>query len=77
MEIKDDYSFEDLYNKCWGEAKDLLKCIYDNNREEIFMDYLEDVYRLSTPCLVDVNDFLWYNKDEILSELGLNNDEED
>lgn len=75
MEIRDDYSFDDLYDKCWGEAKDLLKCIYDNGAEETFMFYLEDLYRLSTPLLVDVTDYLWYNKDKILSDLGLNDED--
>ena len=75
MEIRDDYSFDDLYDKCWGGAKDLLKCIYDNDSEEEFMFYLEDLYRLSTPLLVDVNDFLWHNKDKVLSDLGLNDED--
>ena len=54
MEIKDDYDFRDLKNKCWSGAKDTLDMISDNGYEDELMSHLEDVFsylRLVTSCI--------------------------
>ena len=71
MEIKEDYDFRDLKNKCWSGAKDTLDMISDNDYEDELMSHLEDVFYGDIPTLTEVNDYLWYEEDAIKEALGI------
>lgn len=71
MEIKDDFSFNDLMNKCWSGAKDTLDMIEDKGYEDELMSHLEDVFYGDIPTMTEVNDYLWFEEDAIKEALGI------
>lgn len=71
--IKEIDSFNDLMENSWSGAKDTLQDIENANLEEEFMENLENVYFLGeTPTETELNDFIWFERDTIYSDLGLN-----
>ena len=71
------WTFDDLYNLCWGQARKILQEISDADREEELMNYLSSVYEDYAPTLTDINDYLSYDWDEIYAEIGMEEDEDD
>lgn len=71
MEIKEDYDFRDLKNKCWSGATSTLDMIEDNGYEDELMSLLEDVFYNDIPTLTEVNDYLWFEEDAIKEALGI------
>ena len=71
--IKEINDFNDLMENSWSGAKDTLQDIENANLEEEFMENLENVYFLGeTPTETELNDFIWFERDTIYSDLGLN-----
>lgn len=78
MKVINDYSFFELTNICWGGAKDTLKTIEEYEKEDEFMDYLENrAFFGVTPTLTQLNDFLWFDDEIIFADLGINTEEEE
>lgn len=77
MEIKNDYSFEDLRDNCWSGAIDTLDKVEEEGKEEELMDLLEEVFSGDIPTLTEVNDYLWFEDDEIFERLEIKEDEEE
>ena len=74
--------FSWLLNNCWSGAIDTLNTIMEYNKEDEFMDYLEEMFFESSyeiPTMTELNDFLWFDDQTIFEDLGINedNDEED
>ena len=66
MEVKIDYSFEDLKENCWEGAISTLEWIEEKGFEYTFMDYLQTaVFCDNIPTLTELNDFLWFEEDYI------------
>ena len=61
LEVKQEMSFEDLKNNCWSGAVDTLEAIEKAGLEDVFMDYLEQVFCEETPTITEVNDILWFD----------------
>ena len=75
--IKEIDSFNDLMENSWSGAIDTLQDITNANLEEEFMENLENIYFLGeTPTDTELNDFIWFERDTIYSDLGLNNNGE-
>ena len=75
--IKEIDSFNDLMKNSWSGAIDTLQDIVNANLEEEFMENLENMYFLGeTPTDTELNDFIWFERDTIYSDLGLNNNGE-
>lgn len=71
--IKEINDFYDLMENSWSGAIDTLRDIENANLEEEFMENLENVYFLGeTPTDTELNDFIWFERDTIYSDLGLN-----
>lgn len=71
--IKEIDSFNDLMENSWSGAIDTLQDIANANLEEEFMENLENIYFLGeTPTETELNDFIWFERDTIYSDLGLN-----
>ena len=71
--IKEIDSFNDLMKNSWSGAIDTLQDIAKANLEEEFMENLENIYFLGeTPTDTELNDFIWFERDTIYSDLGLN-----
>ena len=74
MYIKKEYDFNDLYNNSWSGAVSTLDNIREAEKEEELMQLLEDVF-VDIPTETDVNDYLWFNEDEIFNMLGIEEEE--
>ena len=76
MYIKKEMNFTDLFNNSWSGAIDTLKAIEEADKEEELMEYLEVVFEGDVPDETSVNDFLWFERDEIYEYLGMSDNEE-
>ena len=72
MYIKKDFGFEELKDNRWSGAIDTLEDIEKADKEEELMELLEQVFFDEIPTDTEVNDYLWFERDEIYSNLGLN-----
>ena len=77
MYIKKEMNFTDLFNNSWSGAIDALKAIEEADKEEELMEYLEVVFEGDVPDETSVNDFLWFERDEIYEYLGVSDNEEE
>lgn len=70
--IKEIDNFNNLMENSWSGAIDTLQDIANANLEEEFMENLENIYFLGeTPTDTELNDFIWFERDTIYSDLGL------
>lgn len=75
MEVKKEISnFWELKENSWSGALDTLKDIENADKEDELMQLLEEVFadREETPTETDVNDFLWFEREFIYENVGLN-----
>ena len=70
--IKEVSDFYELKENSWSGALDTLKDIEDTDKEEELMAFLEEVFMEKTPTDTEVNDFLWFERDFIYENIGLN-----
>ena len=63
--------FDELYNNSWNGAIDTLDAISNANLEDEFMQYLEEVFYNEEVGETELNDYLWFNRDNIYDSLGL------
>ena len=76
MYVKTDLDFNDLENECW-ECDSVLDAISENNKEEEFMDLLEEQFGGDIPTMTEVNDFIRFEDDFIFDALEIRIDEEE
>ena len=67
-EINDFYALADMV---WSGAVDTIADIQNANKEDEFMNFLEEVFCDETPTDTDVNDFIWFERDYIYESIGL------
>ena len=78
MEIKRECGFSELQEMCWSGAVDTLNTISKHDKEDEFMQYLEEVFSDDIPTETEVNDFIWFEDDAIFEALDINlKDEEE
>lgn len=63
--------FRTLKNNSWSGALDTLKDIEEADKEDELMYFLEEIFADTTPTETEVNDFLWFERDYIYVNLGL------
>lgn len=63
--------FRTLKNNSWSGALDTLKDIEEADKEDELMYLLEDIFYDTTPTETEVNDLLWFERDYIYENLGL------
>lgn len=63
--------FRTLKNNSWSGALDTLKDIEEADKEDELMSFLEEIFADTTPTETEVNDFLWFERDYIYVNLGL------
>ena len=63
--------FRTLKNNSWSGALDTLKDIEEADKEDELMYFLEEIFADTTPTETEVNDFLWFERDYIYKNLGL------
>lgn len=78
MEVRKEISnFWELKENSWSGALDTLKDIENANKEDELMQLLEEVFvDRETPTETDVNDFLWFEREFIYENVGLNSNGE-
>lgn len=74
--IQKELDFYDLLEECWSGAISTLETIEKNNKEEEFMDLLNE---MDMNTLKEINDFLRFNDTYIYDCLGIDtkDDEEE
>lgn len=77
MYIKKEMNFTDLFNNSWSGATETLKAIELADKEDELMEYLEVVFEGDVPDETIVNDYLWFESDEIYEYLGMSDNEEE
>ena len=63
--------FRTLKNNSWSGALDTLKDIEKADKEDELMYFLEEIFADTIPTETEVNDFLWFERDYIYENLGL------
>lgn len=71
------WTFDELYNYCWGQARKVLQEISDADNEEDLMNYLSGIYIDYAPTLTEINDYLSYDWEEIYDAIGMEENEDD
>ena len=67
------YDFYRLKEDSWSGALQTLEDIEDANKEEEFMEHLEEVFGMVDELEdTELNDYIWFERDYIYESLGLN-----
>lgn len=76
INVKNIYDFNELYNTSWSGAVDTLDTIKENNKEDEFLDYANSILECYDNGMdrTQVNDWLWFDRDMIYSDLGIEED---
>lgn len=69
--IKQELDFEKLKELCWQGALDTLNTVEYHGKQDKLVEYLYETYKNELPELSDVNDFIWFNRDEIYNVLNI------
>lgn len=68
----DTNDFYNLFENSWSGARDTLEDIIKAEKEEEFMQYLDEVFCDSDEITdTELNDFIWHDRDIIYENLGL------
>lgn len=71
MYVKIEMDYRTLKNNSWSGALDTLKDIEEADKEDELMYLLEEIFTDTIPTETEVNDFLWFERDDIYESLGL------
>ena len=74
MYVKIEMDYRTLKNNSWSGALDTLKDIEEADKEDELMYFLEEIFTDTIPTETEVNDFLWFERDYIYENLGLDED---
>lgn len=80
MYIKQDFDFDDLMENCWGQASEILQEIYDKDKEDEFMEFLENEFSVledNIPDLTAVNDLIAYEWEYIYKQINMNDEDDE
>ena len=71
MYVKIEMDYRTLKYNSWSGALDTLKDIEEADKEDELMYFLEEIFADITPTETELNDFLWFERDYIYENLGL------
>ena len=54
----------------WAGGKYTLDTLIENGDCERIEELIEDLFKRKRPTITDINDFLWYQRDDIANYLG-------
>lgn len=77
LTIKKEIDFNDLKNMVWSGAVDTIQRIEDEQKQDSLMALLNEVFFERQPDITDVNDYLWFESDDIYECLGISSDEDE
>ena len=67
----DKNDFSRLYDNSWSGARQTLDDISNAEKEEEFMQYLDEMFGADEVGDTELNDFIWFERDTIYDYLGL------
>lgn len=70
MKYKVNFNIDEF--KFWSGAKDTIESIKKNNLMDELENLIEETFEWDIPTDTDINDFVWFERDEIYKRLGLN-----
>ena len=70
IEIKKQCDFSELYTELWSGAVETVDTIIENQKTNELMQLLEDIFYEPTE-ITQINDYLWFESDEIYDQLGI------
>ena len=73
------YDFNELYNSSWGGAISTLKTIEEEEKEDDFLDLINDIISTYEKGLdrTKLNDFIWFDSDYIFESLAIEVEDND
>ena len=74
--IKDIGNYWELKENSWSGALDTLADIEKADKEQELMNFLEEIFADRTPTETEVNDLLWFEREYIYENVGLNSNGE-
>ena len=75
MEVKRELDFDDLDRFFWSGAKDRWDDATDDQKERVW-DLIQEVFMDEIPTETEVNDFVWFECDDIFNEKDDEDEEE-
>ena len=75
MEVKRELDFDDLDRFFWSGAKDRWDDATDDQKERVW-DLIQEVFMDEIPTETEVNDFVWFECDDIFNEKDDEDDDE-
>ena len=77
VKTTNEYSSNDfyrLYDNSWSGALQTLEDIKNADLEEEFMEHLEQIFSEDEIEDTQLNDYIWFDRDQIYESLGLDSD---
>lgn len=72
LKVTEEMGFIEIWKTAWGQARDILEEIYNADKEEELMDFLEDFYSYSDGVdHTTLNDLLAYEWPWVYSQIGM------
>ena len=73
MKYCDEFSIDTF--PFWGGAKEVIDTVHKHGKLDDLQDLLEEMYNESVPTKTEINDFVWFNKQSILENLDIADDD--
>lgn len=70
LKVTEEVDFETLYTNSWGQAREVLLEIDEEDMSEELMDFLEDLYPDGIDA-VDLNDLISYDWEWLYNQIGM------
>ena len=77
LTIKKEIDFNDLKDMVWSGAVDTIQRVEDEQKQDSLMNLLNEVFFEEQPNMTKVNDYLWFESDDIYECLGISSDEDE
>lgn len=77
LKVTEVYDFNELYNTSWSGAIDTLDTIREHDKENDLLTLINDILECYDGGLdrTELNDYLWFDRDDIYDNLGIDTDE--
>lgn len=76
MYIAKNYDFYDLKNNVWEGAAYTLEKIIQQEKVTELMNLLDENFQEEIPTITEVNDFLWFEDENVFEKLGIEYEKE-
>lgn len=78
LKVTEEMGFMDIWRTAWGQATDILEEIYNADKEEDLMNFLEEFYSYADGVdRTELNDLLAYDWEWVYSQIGMPIDDDE